>query len=487
MTKPLNPGGPRLLAIGLLTLAALSPLALADSTKPYQFHNGYPTDATVQRVYDDIDLNRALQAYRFFYPSVSFFALWKNSLASGVVPNRVFNQIQSTPRRLAFTPNADTPYSTLFLDLSQGPLVVEMPPGPLMSVVNDLNQRWVADLGLPGPDAGKGGKHLLLPPGYQGEIPPGYHVSHSSTNRALMLIRAMPKGGAEAAYALMRTVKVYPLQARADWSEPTWRNVTEQPDDGTPLKIESTLQFWQLLHELIDSEPAFEPYRENYGELAALGIAKGQVFAPDARMRGILQKAAIMGNQQLRVQSFADRRPDRMVWNDRQWEWAVLRPENGSFDTPNYADLEAREKWLYQAMVQSPAMFRRTPGSGSVYWLGTRDQQGTYLDGGKTYRLRVPLPVPSRLFWSLTVYDSQTRSQIRTDQDKAALRSMQELTDASGDSVELYFGPSAPKGQESRWIKTEPGKGWFSYFRVYGPQPASFDGSWKPGDFEVVN
>ncbi|MNO49752.1 hypothetical protein D3C76_401110 [compost metagenome] len=284
----------------------------------------------------------------------------------------------------------------------------------------------------------------------------------------------------------MKTVKVYPMTPRPDWSEPTWKSVGQAAADNTPLQVENDLQYWQRLHELVDSEPAYEPYRNYYGELAALGIAKGKPFTPDARMKAILEKAALLGNGQMRVQSFADRRPDRVVWPDRRWEWAVLRPENGTFDTPGYVDLEGREKWFYQAMVESPAMFRRTPGAGSLYWLGARDQSGAYLDGSKTYKLRVPLPVPNKLFWSLTVYDSQTRSQVQTEQNKAALSSLFDVADAKGKSIDLYFGPEAPKGEEKHWIKTNPGTGWFTYFRVYGPQPETFDGSWKPGDFETV-
>ncbi|MBO3275646.1 DUF1254 domain-containing protein [Pseudomonas schmalbachii] len=476
-----------MLALGLLGVAAL-PLAAHAAESPYEFKNGYPTEQTVKQVYDDIDLNRAIQSYRFFYPNVAFFALWKNNVESGVVPNQTFNLVRGNPKRLAFTANSDTPYGSLILDLSSGPMVVELPPGPLMCVANDINQRWVADLGLPGPDAGKGGKHLILPPGYKGEVPEGYYVHTSTTNGVVLLLRALPKGGIEAANQLMQTVKVHPLKPGADWKEPTWHNLGAVSGDSTPLKIENGIGYWKMLHELIDSEPANPEYSNYYGELAALGIAKGKPFAPDARMMAILEKAAQMGNAQLRVQSLADRRAERVVWPDRHWEWAVLlQPESNMFVTPNYVDLESREKWFYQAMVESPAMFRRAPGAGSLYWLGARDDKGAYLDGGKTYKLRVPLPVPNKLFWSVTVYDSATRSQVQTSQDKAVLSSMFDLKDASGDSVELYFGPEAPKGQEKHWIKTNPGQGWFTYFRVYGPEKATFDGTWKPGDFELVN
>ena len=236
----------------------------------------------------------------------------------------------------------------------------------------------------------------------------------------------------------------------------------------------------------VDAEPAYAGYHDYYGELAALGIEKGKPFAPDARMQRILEEAARVGNAQMRVQSFGDRRPDRTVWKDRQWQWASLRFEDGDFNTQNRLDTDAREKWFYQAIGASPAMFRRDPQAGSLYWLGLRDRHGSYLDGAKPYTLTVPLPVPARLFWSVTVYDADTRSQIRTKQKKAALRSLFELKDAKGSAVDLHFGPTAPRGKESQWIETIPGKGWFAYFRIYGPDGPAFDGSWLPGDFERI-
>lgn len=468
----------------LLTLSI--PLACGTAkAQGYEFKGGYPTLETIQKAYDDADLARAVQAYKFFYPTVSFEGTWRGNLKGGAVANRVFPLLEGSPKQLVFTPNSDTPYSGLPLDLAAGPMVVEVPPGPIMGAANDLNQRWVLDLGLPGPDAGKGGRHLFLPPGYSGEIPFGYHAAIPTTNRVLVLIRAIPPAGNnDAANELMKAVRVYPLNKPADWKEPTWIRLTT--GDFTPLEWESNLQYWQVLKEIIDAEPAYEAYRAYYGELAGLGIVKGQPFAPDERMKGILAKAAAMANAQMRVQSFADRRPDRVAWPDRKWEWATLRPENGTFDAPTFKDLDARTKWFYQAQVESPAMFRRSPGAGSLYWLGTRDATGAFLDGGKSYRLVVPQPVPAKLFWSVTVYDAETRSEIATDQGHAALRSLFELKDVKGDAADLRFGPTAPAGAESRWIRTLPGKGWFVYFRIYGPEAAAFDGSWKPHDFVEV-
>jgi hypothetical protein len=265
-------------------------------------------------------------------------------------------------------------------------------------------------------------------------------------------------------------------------------DLTQKVDeDFTPVPWEDNLTYWEVLAELINSEPPFAEFRAHYGELAELGIAKGHPFQPDQRMRDLLTRAAVTGHAQLAVQSFADRRPDREVWPGTRWEWAVLRPENGTFDTPNYADVYARQKWFYQAQIESPAMFARTPGAGSLYWLCTRDSTGAYLNGSNSYTLQVPQPVPATLFWSLTVYDARTRSEIRTDQNKAAIRSLFELADTPTDQpVRLHFGPEPPAADvaEDRWIQTLPDVGWFVYFRIYGPEGPAFDHQWRLPDFQ---
>lgn len=452
----------------------------------YAFVRGFPTDETIGQAYDDADLNRAIQAYKFFYPTVSGAAIVRGNAQIGVVPNKVFGILDCAPEQFVFTANSDTPYGPLLLDLGIGPLVIELAPGPLIVCSMDINQRWVADMGLPGPDAGKGGRHLLLPPNYKGDVPAdGYYVHKTSSNRQIIGARSLPvNGDVKGAKERLKTIKVYPLDKNTPWSEPLWLDVTGQSQDTTPVEWEDNLQFWEVLAKTVDEEPTYAGYHDYYGELAALGIEKGKQFAPDARMSRILMEAAKVGNAQMRVQSFGDRRPDRVVWKDRQWQWASLRFEDGDFDTGGRLDTEAREKWFYQAIGASPAMFRRDPQAGSLYWLGLRDGTGATLDGGKNYRLEVPLPVPGKLFWSVTIYDIETRSQIRTSQGKAALRSLFELKDASGGTATLCFGPTAPRGGEGSWIQTLPGRGWFAYFRIYGPQPAAFDGSWRPGDFE---
>jgi hypothetical protein len=454
----------------------------------YAFDHGFPTPEATRQAHNDADLSRAVEAYQFFYPTVSVEAVIVGPRKAGVEDNRHAMIMACGPRHLVFTGNSDTPYFATVLDLKSGPMVVEVPKGPFLGMVNDHNFRWVGDVGLPGPDRGNGGKHLIVPPGHAVETHPGYFTMRSPTYKVLFALRVLPPDGdMNAGLEALRAVKVHPL-ALADKPPPfACIDCTDRELDLTILEWESSLRFWEQLHSAIDEEPAIEEFRPMYGLLAGLGIEKGKPFAPDPRMKAILDIAARAGRKQMLVAGFGSTRPDRFAWMDRKWEWAALCHENGDFELPTGIDLEARDRWFSQAVGASPKMFLRTAGAGSLYWLGLRDANGEYLDGGKSYRLVVPGPVPANLFWSVTVYDAETRSQIQTAQDKAALRSLVELKDTSKDgAIELYFGPRAPAGGKGRWIETIPGKGWFSYFRLYGPSRPAFDGSWRPGDFEAI-
>jgi len=471
----------------VLFSAALFAAAPGSGQEP-PFKGGFPPPDAAQQARDDADFQRAVTAYRFWYPTVSAEGVFQGRREAGAKDNETLTVLLAGPRHVILTANSDTPYGSGILDLTGGPVVVELPPGRFIAVAVDHHQQWVADLGLSGPDAGKGGKHLLLPPGYKDKPPAGYFVSRSSSFKLLIAVRALPNDtGAKGAMDALRALKLYPLAAAADPVPTKFVDVTEKDLDLTPLRWEDNLAYWEKLHAVIDAEPLVPEFRPMYGLLVAVGIEKGKPFAPDARLKGILERAAKAGRDQMLVAAFASARPDRIVWKDRKWEWAGLVADNGAFETASGADLEARDRWFAQAILASPRMFLRTPGAGSLYWLGLREKGGAYLDGGKTYKLTIPQPVPAKLFWSVTVYDAATRSQLRTEQNRAALRSLFELKGAGGDKpLDLYFGPKAPVGQEDRWIQTTPGKGWFTYLRLFGPDAPAFDGSWKPGDFEEV-
>lgn len=473
--------------VAAMVLAGIGISSYAAEPAGYPFSHGYPTAQASQKARNDEVMQRAVIAYRFWYPTVSMEGIYNGNRVAGIADDKQWGIAATGPRQVGFTLNSDTPYGSAVLDLSQGPIVVDLPPGAFIGLINDHNQGWVADLGLPGPDAGKGGKHLILPPGYAGAAPDGYYVSRSPSLKNLLAVRSMPVGGDQAkALDALRTVKIQRWTPETGATGPALAVVetTQIKLDSSSLQWEDNFKFWEVLNKVIQEETAVPAFLPMYGLLAELGIEKGKPFNPSPQLRAVLTAAARQGRDQMLVAAFDSQRPERMAWPDRHWEWVGLVPGSGQFETPAGVDLDARDRWFAQAIVTSPAMFRRDPGAGSLYWLASRDARGTWLDGGKHYTLTVPQPVPGKLFWSVTLYDAQTRSQVQTDQDKAALRSLFELKDVDkSQPLTLYFGPTPPKGHEDRWIKTSPGRGWFAYFRIYGPEAAAFDQSWRPGDF----
>jgi len=135
----------------------------------------------------------------------------------------------------------------------------------------------------------------------------------------------------------------------------------------------------------------------------------------------------------------------------------------------------------------TPATSVKNVGKGSQYAIAYLDKDGNPLDGSKTYKINLPKDVPAKDFWSFTLYDNQTRGMLQTDQRFPGVDSNKEGLKQNADgSFDVYFGPKAPAGQENYWIQTDPGKGWNTILRLYGPLESFYDKTWKPGDPELV-
>jgi hypothetical protein len=255
----------------------------------YVFERGFPTPETARRAHDEQDYQRAVQAYQFFYPTISVEGIFQANRDAGMDDNKGGLIFACGPRNVLFTANSDTPYLVAVLNLKQsGPMVIELPFGPYLGFFNDHNFRWIADIGIPGPDAGKGGKHLVLPPEYKGEVPAGYYSARSNTNLVINAIRALPTGGdMKGALDALRRIRVYPLTQSANPPAYTFVDKTDQMTDLSPLRWEDNIQYWEKLHKVLQEEPALNEFRPMYGLLIALGIEHGKEFAPDARMEAI--------------------------------------------------------------------------------------------------------------------------------------------------------------------------------------------------------
>jgi hypothetical protein len=445
-----------------------------------------PSPDEIVRIRRDALLNRAVEAYKFFYPTVSMTLNFDALQEYGARPNQGFLIQLTTPDIVTLTQNSDTPYGLAMGDMTDvGPVVVELPAGPILGVVDDTNFRFVTNMGIVGEDAGRGAKYLFVPPGYAGDIPEGYIVKHVSTNKFLVCARA-PFPDPVEGKALLRTLKFYPLADAADPAETTFTDMSDRKAVANPCTVDGTMDYWTALDGALQGDvPAPALYNE-YGLLAALGIRAGRPFEPDERVRSVLAEAAVRADEQLVVAAFADDAPERLVWPDRRWEWVVYSEGDFGYYERDFLNLAVRERWFYQATLETDKMFMHEEGAGSIYWLTAVDADGGALDGGTAYTLTVPAPVPAGQFWSVTLYDLDTRSEINTPQFKPVLTSLRDPLEPDADgNIVLRFGPEQPDG-DVPWLQTNPDSQWFAYFRVYGPGAPAFDGSWKPSDFEAV-
>ena len=454
-----------------------------------EFPGGYPTEETAQKVFDELDLQRATQLYLDMYPALSAHGLMKGWVRD--LGMKDSSQISVTADRLdssalVLTGNTESLYAFAVFDLKKdGPTVFEVPPG-VMGPLDDHNFLFVADIGPTGKDQGKGGKCLLLPPGYEGDVPDGYFVVRSPTYMNFSFIRANAAkvGFGEKALAYYRKhAKVYPLKDGP--RPPVVKNVTNiawnslVPEDASAFK-------W--MHEIINYEPAEAFGKELLGRLASVGIVKGKPFNPDARMQKIFAQAAKEGVAMSRVIAFESRQPDAVVYPGLKWESPFIG-NSSTFDPDGYFNLEARTTFHFTADGITPAMAMQMPeGKGSRYQTTYKDGDGNYLDGGKTYKLTMPPNVPVALFWSVTLYDAWTRSELQSRPYPSISSQQKPAPQANADgSVEIYFAPDKPKGvPEQNWVPTLPDQGFFSYIRYYGPLKAFNDQSWKPNDVVLV-
>lgn len=445
-----------------------------------------PAPAEIVRIRREALLQRAVEAYKFFYPTVSMQLNFEALDQFGAAANRGFLVQLTTPDLVTLTQNSDTPYGLGYGDASAGPVVVEVPPGPIMGVVDDATFRFVTNMGLVGEEEGQGTRYLFVPPGFDGELPDGYLVRHLHTHRFLVCARA-PFPDAEKGKDLLRTLRMYPLAEAADPPENTFRDVSDEKLVSNPCVVDGTPEFWDVLVRAIEQDAQSPEQYAQRGMLVDLGIRKGQPFAPDDTVREVLAEAARRADEQLVVTAFADDDPARLVWPDRRWEWVVYAEGNDGYYEADHLHLRVRERWFYQATLETPKMFMHEAGAGSIYWLAAADADGAPLDGSGSYRLRVPAPVPAGQFWSVTLYDLDTRSEIRTEQFKPVLTSLRDRLEPGPDGeIVLRFGPQRPDGEGVPWLQTDPDRQWFAYFRIYGPGAAAFDGSWKPSDVERV-
>ena len=457
-----------------------------------EYVRGVPTEATAQRMLDELAYQRAVQVYLWGLPAVGMYQYRRaNAEAMGGGSDRykieyLGNLMKSNIEHV--TGNPDSCYIEYFVDTHDGPVMLEVPAG-LPGLLDDMWQKPVVDVI---PPTSPSGRYLIVPPGWDGEAPGDCVVARPATYVSWLALRGNVEQtdhgpDTTAATELMRTgLKIYPMADADDLASlppMEYHNVSDLPLDRLPVE---GLDFFYALAEHVAAEAADQTDAFAMGLMRAIGIAPDLTFDPDHRMQAILTKAAVTGQAMARTLSFNGDEPDRWHWPDRRYAEAFMGG-SPAFETGGHVNHDARTYFFFLACGTSPLMATTTPGQGQAYPWVARDADGNAFDGAHNYRMHIPADIPAALYWSVTAYDTGTRSQIHNGEEFSRISTFTKPLGNPDGTIDLFFGPDVPDGQEANWIRTVPDQGWFILFRLYAPQQAYFDRTWKPDDLVRIS
>ena len=450
-----------------------------------QLLDNHLTDETSSTLFDVMNLQRASQAYMRSLPLVGY-ATWKNEHAKYIGEAKlgdfvVFQTLKE--KRGIVTANLTTPYIISFVSLAKAPVLVDYPAGETAGGFMDAWQRPVSNMGLTGPDQGKGGKYIIIGPEddlskYQKE---DRIVVQSPTNNLFIGLRLLnddPKFVAdfESSFKIAHFGEKPKAVRFIKGIDREW--------SATPPR---GLAYWETLSEILSQEPVRAVDKIMMAMIAPLGIEKGKPFNPNKRQRFILKKGAVWGELFSRnIQT--NPRFAEVYWPGTHWYKSFDFVTSQETDT--MLQLDERTTWYYEAVTSSEGMINPEVGKGQVYMTSKRDSEGKLFQADKIYHLHVPAAVPVKQFWSLTLYSENTRRPYDNGGTEIASISldskMKQLQYNNDGSIDLYIGAKAPKGMESNFMKTVGDNGWFSYFRLYSPTEPFFDKSFSLPDFEEI-
>ena len=384
------------------------------------------------------------------------------------------------------TPNPDSIYFMSFWNVKDGPIVIEIPPARGGSIAGNIVTAWqmpLEDAGPEGADKGKGGKYLILPPGYKGKIPAGYYQLQSDTYSGFALLRANLASHADAdvarSVAYGKQIKVYPL---AQAARPPATVFTDAYDTLFDSTIRYDASFYRNLDRIVQNEPWLQRDRVMIDQLKTLGIEKGKPYNPDQAQQAVLNGAAQEAHALL-SQRYDAGFPvinDGIRWFPAAMAEVVKAVQTGYAD-PNIYPVDARGVTYTLGFTGIKRI-----GTAQFYLMANKDKAGSPFEGSATYRLTVPPKAPVKQYWSVTAYDRETHALIR-NMPRASLASITPGAQTNADgSVEVYFGPKAPAGKEANWVPTDPNRQFELLFRLYGPEKPLFDKSWKLPDVERI-
>jgi hypothetical protein len=497
----------------LSVLAALSPNVLAQ-TSPAQtleasrdalanatFSGDYPTKDSADLLRDELYFQRAVQVYLWSLPAINLYAMKQGSektYGAGYNVLPVWKERLNAQTKVT-TPNSDCLYAMGYVNLAKdGPIVVEV-PAKNQGILDDFFQRpltgptingkaYFGDFGFVGPDGGKGGKYLIVPWNYNGPKPKGYYVYRSRTNNVLVFFRAFfsdPKNLAPA-NQLVAGTRIYPLGKKESAVAMKFPDGSTTPAD---MLFPHDGTYFDMLAHFVDEETVDPADMDWRGMMAAIGIEKGKPFQPTEHQRELLDKAAKTAFRMSKVEVWDELagQPGGRYYPDRQWV-NVFAGQNPFFQASGtFTNLVQRIAYFTSAYAASPGMVVDMVEKGAKYPSTSRDADGNFLEGERTYQLHLPPDIPAANFWSVTVYDPITASGLENGQPLPSLNSMDKPAPNPDGSYDIYFGPKAPEGKQGNWVSTVPGKGYFVLLRLYSPKQAFFDKTWKPDDMKRID
>ena len=460
------------------------------SMQNLEFTNGYPSDETSRKLYDEMDFQRATQAYIWGFPLVSSASIRRglfDDIGLSYYDIILYENLLDT-KSIWFTGNNTTLYGVSMINLGKdGPVVVELPKAPQAGMLNDY---WFRTHGIGnlGPDKSQGGKYLIIPPGYDGDIEEeGYFTIQSEMNDYMFFLRGfIENDDTVSAVNLFHNLKIYPYAGRVN---PSPNRVLHSTGKYINTIEPEGLEYWELLSQVINDNPVAERDRMFMAMLKPLGIEKGKPFNPTDRQKEILIKGAKLGKMMSQTICFNPRIEEAIAYEGTQWKHTfTMNTTQGEWqEAEHYSQLDERIQYLYLGTWPGEFMNIPYPSNGQRYVEAFKDKDGEWLYGAKNYKLNVPAGVPFRRFWSITVYDNETRSMTMNKENEPAVTSYDDLTYNEDGSVDIYFGPTPPNGLENNWINTSASDGWFVWFRFYGTTEAFFDKSWQMPDFVKVD
>jgi hypothetical protein len=360
-----------------------------------------------------------------------------------------------------------------------------IPPADSGSITGTLMDCWQTafeDVGPAGVDKGAGGKYLILPPGYDGQVPNGYIVFRSDVHQGYGLLRSILQGGDDAIVTAVeygKRIRLYPLSQADNPPDTVMIDSAGKMFDAT---ISYDMRFFESLDRMVQSQPWIERDRMAINTLRSLGIEKGKVFAPDVAMKDIMT-AALQEARAFFDQGYEAYPP---YYEGKHWflpyEEQLSEALNHNYENGDIYPMDSRA-FLYYAAFSSV----KHPGAGQFYLFLSRDSNGAPFDGSANYRLTVPPNAPVRQYWSLTLYDFETHALIReVPYASRASNSPGLKTNADG-SVDLFLGPEPPAGKKDNWVPTKAGGRFEAIFRLYGPEKPLFEKTWVLPDVEKIS